>query len=101
MEASKVLAGIENGTSGATAYRILAYVSILTGGGFKLSQEQYAKSVELDPEYGAAHYGLAFSLLWSPTPEVKARGRKHFETAMKLGVEDTSNLRGRFYPNAK
>ena len=101
MEAATVLAGIETGTSGATAYHVLAYVSILTGGGFKRSQDQYTKAVELDPTYGAAHYGLAFSLLWSPTPEVKARGRKHFETAMKLGVEDTSNLRGRFYPNAK
>ena len=101
MEAASVLAGIEKGSSGATAYRILAYVSILTGGGFKRSQEQYAKAVELDPNYGAAHYGLAFSLLWSPTPEIKALGRKHFDTAMKLGVEDTNNLRGRFYTDKK
>ncbi len=101
MEAATVLAGIETGTGGATANRILAYVSIVTGGGFKRSQEQYAKAVELDPTYGAAHYGLAFSLLWSPTPEIKALGRKHFDKAMELGVEDTNNLRGRFYTGKK
>jgi hypothetical protein len=101
MEAGQVLNGIDKGTSGATAYRVLAYVSILTGGGFKRSQEYYAKAVSLDPSYGAAHYGLAFSLLASPTPEMKARGRSHFDTAMKLGVEDTNRLRARFYPTTR
>jgi hypothetical protein len=101
MEAGQVLKGIDKGTSGATAYRVLAYVSILTGGGFKRSQEYYAKAVSLDPSYGAAHYGLAFSLLASPTPEMKTRGRSHFDIAMKLGVEDTNRLRARFYPTTR
>ena len=94
----QLLAGLDKGTTGATAQRILAYVAIRGGLGFEQSQGHYAKAVELDPNYGAAHYGLAFSLLFRPTPEAKAKGRQHFDRAMALGVEDSNNIRRHFYP---
>jgi hypothetical protein len=100
LAAGQLLTGLDTGSAGATAQRIMAYVAIRGGLGFKKSQGHYAKSVELDPNYGAAHYGLAFSLLFPPvTAETRARGRQHFDRAMALGVEDSNKIRRHFYPS--
>jgi Tfp pilus assembly protein PilF len=56
--------------------------------------QHYEKAVELDPDYGEAHYALSFML----TQFDVERGRKHFKKAMELGIPDERNLGPRFYP---
>lgn len=79
----------------APAYRVLAYARLNTGFDMHGATEMYEKAVEADPEYGEAHYGLAF-MLTQIDPE---KGRVHFEKAMALGVPDERDLRTQFYPS--
>jgi len=79
----------------APAYRVLAYARLNTGFDMQGATELYEKAVEADPDYGEAHYGLAF-MLTQIDPE---RGRVHFEKAMALGIPDERDLRSRFYPS--
>lgn len=77
----------------APAYRVLGYAS------FNVSEASdalnaYLKAVEIDPNYGRAHYALAFMLAMGD----RAKGREHFEKAMKLGIQDEQNLGSQFYP---
>ncbi len=78
----------------AAAHRALAYAVFNQGFNVSGALPLYEKAIELDPNYGEAHYALAFIL----GPENPARGRVHFEKAMSLGVPDERNLRERFYP---
>ncbi len=89
--ANDVLAKIPNF---APAYRVLAYARLNTGFDMQGATEMYQKAVDADPEYGEAHYGLAFML----TQTDREKGRVHFEKAMALGVPDERNLREQFYP---
>lgn len=100
-DAIKILGGVDAGTAGATAQRIIARASLRVSGSFVTMQSHYANAVQLDPNYGAAHYGLAFSLVAGATPEALKKGRLHYEKAMKLGVKDTNNIRRYFYPGGK
>jgi hypothetical protein len=90
--ANEVLAKIPNF---APAYRVLAYARLNTGFDMQGATEMYQKAVAADPEYGEAHYGLAFML----TQTDRERGRTHFEKAMALGVPDERDLRTQFYPS--
>jgi hypothetical protein len=56
----------------------------------------YERAVELDPDYGEAHYALAFML----GPTDRERGAVHFARAMELGIDDERNLRERFFEGA-
>jgi hypothetical protein len=77
----------------AEAYRALAYAVFNRGLNFGESIPLYEKAVELKPDYGEAHYALAF-MLGATDP---ARGAEHFRRAMQLGVKDERNLRARYY----
>jgi hypothetical protein len=77
----------------APAYRVLAYAHFNTGGGMGKATELYEKSVELDPEYGEAHYALSFML----TQSDMERARAHFDKAMAMGIPDERNLREQFF----
>lgn len=77
----------------AFAERILGYVRINSGFDAEGAKTRYLKALELDPEYGEAHYALAFTLAISDL----GKGKEHFERAMALGVPDTRGLRGQFY----
>ncbi len=76
------------------AYRVLAYATFNLGFDMVGATRWYEKAVEMDPEYGEAHYALSFML----TQFDKERGRTHFERAMELGVPDERNLAEQFYP---
>ena len=78
----------------APAYRVLAYCALNTGFDMQGATQHYEKAVELDPDYGEAHYALSFML----TQFDVERGREHFKKAMELGVPDERNLGSRFYP---
>ena len=78
----------------APAYRVLAYAALNTGFDMVGATSHYEKAVELDPDYGEAHYALSFML----TQFDLERGRTHFKRAMELGVQDERDLGGRFYP---
>lgn len=78
----------------APAYRVLAYAALNTGFDMQGATKYYEKAVELDPDYGEAHYALSFML----TQFDIERGREHFKKAMELGVPDERNLGARFYP---
>lgn len=78
----------------APAYRVLAYARLNSGSDMAGVTSLYERAVELDPDYGEAHYALAFMLTQSD-PE---QGRRHFERARELGVPDERGLRERFYP---
>lgn len=77
----------------AFAERILGYVRINSGFDAEGAKTRYMKALELDPEYGEAHYALAFTLAISDL----GKGKEHFERAMALGVPDTRGLRAQFY----
>lgn len=77
----------------AFAERILGYVRINSGFDAEGAKTRYLKALELDPEYGEAHYALAFTLAISDL----GKGKEHFERAMALGVPDTRGLRAQFY----
>lgn len=77
----------------ALAERILGYVRINSGFDAEGAKVRYLKALELDPEYGEAHYALAFTLAISDL----GKGKEHFERAMALGVPDTRGLRAQFY----
>lgn len=78
----------------APAWRVQGYTFV--DDGFQMDQaiQCYEKAVAADEAYGPAHYALAF-MLGQGDPQ---RGRKHFERAMQLGVDDARGLKGRFYP---
>lgn len=78
----------------APAYRVLAYAALNTGFDMNTATSYYEKAVQLDPDYGEAHYALSFML----TQFDLERGRTHFERAMALGIPDERDLGGRFYP---
>jgi len=77
----------------AEAYRSLAYCEFNLTMSFPRTIDLYEQAIDLDPDYGEAHYALAF-MLGSSDPE---RGATHFARAMELGVDDERNLRDRFY----
>lgn len=78
----------------APAWRIQGYTFIDDGFQLQPAIDCYERAVQVDETYGMAHYALAFSLTQTNPDD----GRKHFERAMQLGVEDQRNLRQRFYP---
>jgi len=75
------------------AYRVLAYAHFNLSFDMPKATEYYEKAVATDPNYGEAHYALAFMLTQSDT----ARARTHFDKAMALGVPDERNLREQFF----
>ena len=77
----------------APAYRVLAYAYFNESFDMAKATEYYEKAVTADPNYGEAHYALAFMLTQSDT----ARARTHFDKAMALGVPDERNLRAQFF----
>jgi tetratricopeptide (TPR) repeat protein len=78
----------------APAYRTMAYAKLNTGFDMAGATALYEKAIQVDPNYGEAHYALSF-MLTQFDPE---RGRTHFDKAMELGIPDERNLRERFYP---
>lgn len=75
------------------ALRVLAYAHFNLSFDMPKATEYYEKAVATDPNYGEAHYALAFMLTQSDT----ARARTHFDKAMALGVPDERNLREQFF----
>jgi tetratricopeptide (TPR) repeat protein len=57
----------------------------------------YQKAIELKPDYGEAHYALAFMYAMSDLE----KGREHLKRALELGVADERNLVDNFYPELK
>ncbi len=77
----------------AAGHRLAGYLAINRGFDSVAALAAYRKAVELDPNYGEAHYALSFTLAISDL----AAGKVHFERATALGVPDTRGLRGQFY----
>jgi hypothetical protein len=93
-EAAKLLMPLlEDPKLGATAHRIQGYVVVNTGFDVPRVMPHYLKAVELEPEYGEAHYALAFMYAMAE----RDKGKPHFEKARALGVKDTRGLGTRFY----
>ena len=67
----------------AAAYRGLAYAELNTTFDFPKTIALYEKAVEIDPNYGEAHYALSF------------------KRALELGIEDERSLKEQFYPNVE
>jgi tetratricopeptide (TPR) repeat protein len=76
----------------ASAYRVLGYALFNTGQPSQ-SLDAYKKAVEIDPNYGEAHYALAFMYAMGD----QASGKEHFRKAMELGIPDERDLGNRFY----
>jgi hypothetical protein len=77
----------------ALAERTLGYVRVSSGFDQVGAKARYARALELDPDYGEAHYAMAFMLAMSD----RAAGKAHFDRAMALGVPDTRNLAAQFF----
>jgi hypothetical protein len=91
--AAALLAGLDAGAVGATAQRILGYVAVSNGFDVPAAMGHYNQAVALDPNYGEAHYALAFMHVMSDL----AAGRVHFDKARALGVPDTNRLGEQYY----
>lgn len=81
----------------APAYRTLAYAKF----NMNITEPDeplklYEKSVQIDPQYGEAHYAIAFMY----TLVDPQKGVEHFKKAMALGVPDERNIGPNFYPHA-
>jgi tetratricopeptide (TPR) repeat protein len=77
----------------APAYRVLGY-ALFNMNRATEALAAYQRAVSIDPDYGEAHYALAF-LFAMGDPAV---GREHFRRAMALGVPDERNLEQQFSP---
>ena len=97
-EASTTLAELVTTNSNfAPAYRTLAYAEF----NMNVSDPNeplalYQKSVDLDPQYGEAHYAMAFMY----TMVDLEKGVEHYKKAMALGVPDERNIGPNFYAHA-
>lgn len=77
----------------AVAYRLLGYYHIDNGFRIDEALENYRKAIEIAPDYGDAHYALAFTLV---TSDLKL-AEKHFVRALELGVEDERELAKKYF----
>lgn len=80
-------------TAKASGHRLAGYLAINRGFDTVAALAAYREAIALDPNYGEAHYALAFTLAISDL----GAGKTHFDRALELGVADTRNLRGQFY----
>jgi tetratricopeptide (TPR) repeat protein len=95
-EAERLLASvIETHPNFAPAYRTLGYAKFnMNPMEPSASIEDYEKAVELDPDYGEAHYAIAF--MCAATGE-REKGVDHYRKSIALGVEDERGIGERFY----
>lgn len=77
----------------ALAERAWGLVRVNSGFDQEGAKAHYARAIELDPEYGEAHYAMAFMLAMGD----RTQGKVHFDKAMALGVPDNRGLREQFY----
>jgi tetratricopeptide (TPR) repeat protein len=77
----------------APAWRVQGYTYIDDGFQMEPAIECYRRAIAADEGYGMAHYALAFTL----TQTDPAAGKRHFQRAMELGVQDQRGLGQRFY----
>jgi tetratricopeptide (TPR) repeat protein len=82
----------------AAAYRARGYAKFNMGFNVEEALSDYLKAVELKPDYGEAHYALAF-MYAMPGQGDREKGEVHFKRAMELGVPDERNLKEKFYSN--
>jgi tetratricopeptide (TPR) repeat protein len=80
----------------AAAYRARGYAKFNLGFNVQDAMTDYLKAVELKPDYGEAHYALAFMYAMPGQGDI-AKGEEHFKRAMELGVPDERGLKERFY----
>lgn len=83
---------LENNSRSVESYRGLGY-AMFNQGQPDASLQYYLKAVEIDPNYGEAHYALALMYAMQDLD----KGRKHFQKAMQLGVPDERKLGEQFY----
>jgi tetratricopeptide (TPR) repeat protein len=69
----------------ARAHNYLAIVANKFGWA-ATAQAEFEKAIALKPDYGIAHFNLALTYLDQKPPAVEL-GRRHYEQAVKLGVE--------------
>lgn len=91
---ARPLAATDDAMTAALAERVLGYVAVNNGFDVAGAVGHYKRAVELAPEYGDAHYALAFMYVMNEP----ALGRTHFERAMELGVVDAFGLGAQFPP---
>lgn len=77
----------------AVGHRVAGYLAINRNFDSVTALAEYRAALNADPDYGEAHYALAFTLAISDL----TAGKAHFDKATALGVADTRNLRGQFY----
>jgi len=80
----------------AAAYRARGYAKFNLGFNVQGAMTDYLKAVELKPDYGEAHYALAF-MYAMPGQGDRDQGEMHFNRAMELGVPDERGLKEKFY----
>ena len=83
---------IQKSPRSAEAYRGLGY-AVFNQGQTEAAVQNYLKAIEIDPNYGEAHYAVAFLYAMGDT----AKGKQHYQKAMQLGIPDERKLGERFY----
>jgi tetratricopeptide (TPR) repeat protein len=83
---------LERNTRSAESYRGLGY-ALFNQGDSMGAVRSYLRAVEIDPNYGEAHYALA--IMYSAVDIEK--GRTHFRKAIELGIPDERKLGERVY----
>ena len=83
---------IKKNQKSAEAYRGLGY-ALFNQGQADTAMDNYLKAIEINPSYGEAHYAVAFMYAMGDT----AKGKKHYQKAMQLGIPDERKLGEKFY----
>ena len=74
-------------------YRVLGNALVSDGFRIPLAFLYYEHAVHLKPDYPEAHYALAYMYRFRD----RARGKSHFDFAMKAGMVDDMGIGPRFY----
>jgi hypothetical protein len=75
-------------TTEAAAERVRGFLAVSGGFDTVAARRHYERAIALDPEFGEAHYALAFLCALGD----RKAGREHYELALRSGVKDTMSL---------
>jgi len=75
-------------TTEAAAERVRGFLAVSGGFDTVAAKRHYERAISLDPDFGEAHYALAFLCALRD----REAGKKHYERALGAGVKDTMSL---------
>lgn len=79
---------LSNPATAAAAERVRGFLAVSSSFDTATARTHYEKAIALEPNFGEAHYALAFLCALND----RTAGAKHYKSASEAGVEDTMSL---------